>query len=69
MDLIRRPDGRMQLPYAVTLGPGSSRADLTGSWRTDRPVYQKLTAPCGHACPAGSRRRLSRRRSCRPAAA
>src|SRR4051812_27624108 len=43
----------MKLPYATSLGPGSSRADLTGSWRTDRPVYQTLTAPCGHACPAG----------------
>ena len=43
----------MKLPYAVTLGPGSSRADLTGSWRTERPVYRSLTAPCGNACPAG----------------
>src|SRR3954452_2532837 len=43
----------MKLPYATSLGPGSSRADLTGSWRTDRPVYQTLVAPCGNACPAG----------------
>src|SRR3954468_5720065 len=43
----------MNLPFAVTLGPGSSQADHTGTWRTDRPVYQSLTAPCGHACPAG----------------
>ena len=43
----------MKLPYAVSLGPGSSRADLTGTWRTERPVYQTLTAPCGNACPAG----------------
>jgi 2-oxoacid:acceptor oxidoreductase delta subunit (pyruvate/2-ketoisovalerate family) len=43
----------MKLPYAVSLGPGSSRADHTGNWRTERPVYQTLTAPCGHACPAG----------------
>jgi NADPH-dependent glutamate synthase beta subunit-like oxidoreductase len=43
----------MKLPYAVTLGPGSSLSDLTGTWRTERPVYQTLTAPCGHACPAG----------------
>ncbi len=43
----------MNLPFAVTLGPGSSKADHTGTWRTDRPVYQSLTAPCGHACPAG----------------
>jgi len=43
----------MKLPFATTLGPGSSRTDLTGSWRTDRPVYQTLVAPCGNACPAG----------------
>jgi len=43
----------MKLPYAVSLGPGSSTADLTGSWRTERPVYQTLVAPCGNACPAG----------------
>ncbi|HCB06697.1 MAG TPA: NAD(P)-binding protein [Nocardioides sp.] len=43
----------MKLPYATTLGPGSSRADHTGTWRTEHPVYQTLTAPCGHACPAG----------------
>jgi 2-oxoacid:acceptor oxidoreductase delta subunit (pyruvate/2-ketoisovalerate family) len=46
-------NAEMNLPFAVTLGPGSSRADLTGSWRTERPVYQALTPPCGHACPAG----------------
>ncbi len=43
----------MKLPFAVTLGPGSSRADHTGGWRTERPVYRSLAAPCGHACPAG----------------
>ena len=43
----------MKLPYAVTLGPGTSTVDHTGAWRTERPVYQSLTAPCGHACPAG----------------
>ena len=60
----------MKLPFAVTLGPGSSRADLTGSWRTERPVYRSLTAPCGNACPAGRgrpdlalRRRERRRRA------
>ena len=42
----------MKLPYAVTLGPGSSLSDLTGTWRTERPVYQTLTAPCGSSCPA-----------------
>jgi len=43
----------VKLPFAVSLGPGSSAADLTGSWRTERPVYQTLVAPCGNACPAG----------------
>ena len=42
-----------ELPFATTLGPGSSAADLTGSWRTERAVYVDRTAPCGHACPAG----------------
>jgi len=43
----------MTLPFAVSLGPGSSRADLTGAWRTERAVYTDRTAPCGNACPAG----------------
>jgi len=42
----------MKLPFAVTLGPGSSRADHTGAWRTERAVYVQRTAPCGNACPA-----------------
>ncbi len=43
----------MKLPYAVSLGPGSSLTDLTGTWRTERPVYVAMTAPCGNSCPAG----------------
>jgi 2-oxoacid:acceptor oxidoreductase delta subunit (pyruvate/2-ketoisovalerate family) len=43
----------MDLPFAVSLGPGSSRADLTGTWRTERAVFVKPTAPCGASCPAG----------------
>jgi NADPH-dependent glutamate synthase beta subunit-like oxidoreductase len=43
----------MKLPFAVTLGPGSSLADHTGAWRTERAVYVERTAPCGNACPAG----------------
>ncbi len=42
-----------ELPFAITLGPGSSRADLTGSWRTERATYVTRQAPCGNACPAG----------------
>ena len=41
----------MKLPYAVTLGPGSSLTDLTGTWRTERPVYQTLTAPVRQRLP------------------
>jgi NADPH-dependent glutamate synthase beta subunit-like oxidoreductase len=40
-------------PFAITLDVGSSLANKTGSWRTERPVYVRGTAPCGHACPAG----------------
>jgi len=40
-------------PFAITLDPGSSLANLTGSWRTERPVYVDLLPPCNHACPAG----------------
>jgi 2-oxoacid:acceptor oxidoreductase delta subunit (pyruvate/2-ketoisovalerate family) len=43
----------MDLPFAVSLGPGSSVADLTGTWRTERAVFVKPTAPCGASCPAG----------------
>jgi NADPH-dependent glutamate synthase beta subunit-like oxidoreductase len=41
------------LPFAISLGPGSSHTDLTGSWRTERAVYVDRLAPCGNACPAG----------------
>jgi 2-oxoacid:acceptor oxidoreductase delta subunit (pyruvate/2-ketoisovalerate family) len=40
-------------PFAITLDPGSSLANKTGSWRTQRPVYVDLLPPCNHACPAG----------------
>jgi 2-oxoacid:acceptor oxidoreductase delta subunit (pyruvate/2-ketoisovalerate family) len=40
-------------PFGITLGPGSSAADLTGTWRTERAVYVDRVAPCGNACPAG----------------
>jgi NADPH-dependent glutamate synthase beta subunit-like oxidoreductase len=40
-------------PYAITLDVGSSLANKTGSWRTERPVYLDLLPPCTHACPAG----------------
>ena len=43
----------MQKPFAITLNVGSSLANHTGSWRTERPVYRDLLPPCNHACPAG----------------
>ena len=43
----------MDKPFAITLDPGSSLADKTGAWRTERPAYVHRPAPCGHACPAG----------------
>jgi NADPH-dependent glutamate synthase beta subunit-like oxidoreductase len=41
-----------QKPFAITLDVGSSRANKTGSWRTERAVYVDRLAPCGNACPA-----------------
>lgn len=43
----------MDKPFAITLDVGSSRANHTGAWRTERPVYVRNAAPCGTACPAG----------------
>jgi len=43
----------MDKPFAITLDPGSSLANRTGSWRTTRPVYVDRLPPCNNACPAG----------------
>ncbi len=43
----------MDKPFAITLDPGSSLANLTGSWRTFRPTYVDRLPPCNSACPAG----------------
>ena len=43
----------MQKPFAITLDVGSSHANKTGSWRTERPVYVDREPPCNGACPAG----------------
>jgi 2-oxoacid:acceptor oxidoreductase delta subunit (pyruvate/2-ketoisovalerate family) len=40
-------------PFAITLRVGSSLANKTGSWRTERPVYVDRLPPCNNACPAG----------------
>jgi NADPH-dependent glutamate synthase beta subunit-like oxidoreductase len=44
----------MQKPFAITLDPGSSLANKTGSWRTERPVYVDR--------PAAVQRQVPRRR-------
>jgi 2-oxoacid:acceptor oxidoreductase delta subunit (pyruvate/2-ketoisovalerate family) len=43
----------MDKPFAITLDVGSSLANKTGSWRTERPVYVDRLPPCNHGCPAG----------------
>ena len=43
----------MTKPFAITLDVGSSLANHTGSWRTERPVYIDRLPPCNNACPAG----------------
>jgi len=43
----------MRKPFAITLDPGSSLANHTGTWRTLRPVYLDRLPPCNQACPAG----------------
>ena len=43
----------MDKPFAITLDVGSSLANHTGTWRTERPVYVDRLPPCNHACPAG----------------
>lgn len=43
----------MKKPFAITLDVGSSLANKTGSWRTERPVYVDRLPPCNNACPAG----------------
>jgi 2-oxoacid:acceptor oxidoreductase delta subunit (pyruvate/2-ketoisovalerate family) len=40
-------------PFAITLDVGSSLANKTGSWRTERPVYVERLPPCSANCPAG----------------
>jgi NADPH-dependent glutamate synthase beta subunit-like oxidoreductase len=40
-------------PFAITLDPGTSLANHTGTWRTVRPEYVQRLPPCNHACPAG----------------
>ena len=39
-------------PFAITLDVGSSLANHTGTWRTQRPVYVHRLPPCSAGCPA-----------------
>ncbi|MFZ1854848.1 MAG: FAD-dependent oxidoreductase, partial [Candidatus Nanopelagicales bacterium] len=43
----------MEKPFAITLDVGSSLANKTGTWRTERPIYTNSMPPCNNACPAG----------------
>ncbi len=43
----------MGTPFGITLQVGSSLANKTGAWRTERPVYLDRMPPCNDACPAG----------------
>ena len=43
----------MKKPFAITLDVGSSLANKTGSWRSERPVYSDHLPPCNKQCPAG----------------
>lgn len=40
-------------PFAITLDPGTSLSNHTGSWRTMKPVYLDRLPPCNATCPAG----------------
>ncbi|HUF26998.1 MAG TPA: NAD(P)-binding protein [Gemmatimonadaceae bacterium] len=43
----------MRKPFAITLDVGTSLANHTGTWRTERPEYVDRLPPCNDACPAG----------------
>ncbi|MBK7405677.1 MAG: NAD(P)-binding protein [Phycisphaerales bacterium] len=43
----------MKKPFAITLDVGSSLANKTGSWRTERPMYVDRLPPCNASCPSG----------------
>ncbi|PZF78180.1 glutamate synthase [Aestuariivirga litoralis] len=43
----------MKHPFAIALDVGSSKANHTGTWRTNRPEYVDRLPPCNAACPAG----------------
>ena len=44
---------KTELPFAITLDPGTSLANQTGTWRSLKPEYVDRLPPCNNACPAG----------------
>ncbi len=42
----------MNKPFATTLDVGTSLANRTGAWRTNRPLYVDRLPPCNNVCPA-----------------
>src|SRR5512142_2658936 len=50
---MRRVSEMPNKPFAITLKAGTSLANLTGTWRSARPVYLDRLPPCNNACPAG----------------
>ena len=64
--LLEEGDAHDDLPFAITLEAGSSLANKTGSWRTERPVYSsccpRATKPARPARPSRSGSTTPRRR-------
>ncbi len=47
------------MPFIQKNGPqvfvrNDMRSNLTGAWRSIKPVFEEKTPPCRHACPAGN---------------
>ncbi len=42
----------MNVSFGLSSAAGTSASYLTGTWRTERPVYVSLLPPCSAACPA-----------------
>lgn len=46
-------DNDTPITLGLSTGPATSLVYHTGTWRTERPVYVDLAAPCQLACPSG----------------
>ena len=58
--VVPRPgrDGRVPIGPVAEMPPlafstGTTEVNLTGGWKSVRPLYQDKTAPCQQGCPAG----------------